>query len=80
MFELALITPTSHRTLLVTWLECQTPRGSLVIKKGHAPLVTALKPYCEVRFQDEHGSIEALELSGGVVEVLRNSVTIIIDQ
>lgn len=80
MFEVALITPTSNRTILVTWLECETPRGNLVIQKGHAPLVTALKPFSEVRFKNEDGSVETVELAGGVVEVLRNSVTIIIDQ
>lgn len=80
MFEVAFITPTSNRTIIVTWLECETPRGNLIILKGHAPLVTALKPYCEVRFQNQNGTVEAVELSGGVVEVLRNSVTIIIDQ
>ena len=80
MFEVALITPTSNRSMLVAWLECETPRGNIVIQKGHAPLVMALKPYCEIRFENEQGVIEGIELSGGIVEVLRNSVTIIIDQ
>lgn len=80
MFEVALISPTSQRTVSAAWLECETPRGNIVILQGHAPLVTALKPYTEVRFQNEQGAIEAIELAGGVVEVLRNSVTIIIDQ
>lgn len=80
MFEVAFVTPTSQRTIMVAWLECQTPRGNLVIQKGHAPLVTALKPYTEVRFAHENGDVEAVELSGGVVEVLRNSATIIVDK
>lgn len=80
MFEVALITPTANRTVLVAWLECETSRGSLVIKEGHAPLVMALKPYSEIKFENEQGVVESLELSGGIAEVVRNSVTIILDQ
>lgn len=79
MFEFTLITPTSNRTITISWVECQTSQGSLIIQRGHAPLVAILKPLCEVRFENENGVIEAMEISGGIAEVRRDAVLIIVD-
>lgn len=79
MFELTLITPTSNRTITVAWLEFETPLGSMVIQRGHAPLVAALQSYREIRFENKHGVVETMELSGGIVEVRRHSALIVVD-
>lgn len=79
MFKVTFITPTSQKVVSVVWLECQTPTGNLVIQKGHAPLVSLIQPYSEVIFQSDKGEKESLEISGGVLEVQRESALIIID-
>jgi F0F1-type ATP synthase epsilon subunit len=79
MFNVTFITPTSHKVVAVSWLECETPTGNLVIQTGHAPLITILKPYSEVRFENGEGVVEALEIPGGLAEIQRTSALIIVD-
>lgn len=79
MFNVTFITPTSQRVVSVSWLECETPAGNLIIQTGHTPLITILKPYSELRFENEHGTIEAIEVPGGLAEIRRTSALIIID-
>ena len=79
MFNVTFITPTSQRVVAVRWLECETPTGNLVIQQGHAPLITRLKPYSEVRFEQERGEMETVEVSGGLAEIRRESALIIVD-
>lgn len=79
MFELTLITPTSQRVINVAWVAIETPRGSLVIQRGHAPMVATLQKYRELRFENEQGVIEAIELVGGIVEVRRSATIVVID-
>ncbi len=79
MLELNFITPTSNRTINVVWLEIETARGSLIIQRGHAPLVATLQRHREIRFENENGVIEAIELAGGVVEVRREGAIVVID-
>lgn len=79
-FELTCITPTSNKTIMVQWLELETPTGNLVIQEGHTPLITSLKPQCEVRFATTSGLIEGLEIRGGIAKIDRKSALIIVDQ
>lgn len=52
--------------------------GELGIYPGHAPLLTAIKPGM-VRIIKQHGSEEIIYLSGGMLEVQPNTVTVLAD-
>ena len=52
--------------------------GEVGIAPRHAPLLTTLRPG-EVRVQDEEGNEEALYITGGMLEVQPNQVTILAD-
>jgi len=52
--------------------------GEVGIAPRHAPMLTTLKPG-EVRVQDEDGKEEAFYITGGMLEVQPNRVTVLAD-
>jgi len=52
--------------------------GEVGIAPRHAPLLTALKPG-EVRVQDAEGNEESFYITGGMLEVQPNQVTVLAD-
>ena len=52
--------------------------GEVGIAPRHAPMLTPLKPG-EVRVQDEEGKEETIYITGGMLEVQPNQVTILAD-
>ena len=59
-------------------LQISGSEGELGIMPGHAPLLTALKPGM-ARIVKRHGEEEVIYLSGGMLEVQPNSVTVLAD-
>ncbi|WNC68530.1 F0F1 ATP synthase subunit epsilon [Thalassotalea psychrophila] len=59
-------------------LQISGSEGELGIMPGHAPLLTALKPGM-ARIVKQHGGEEVIYLSGGMLEVQPNSVTVLAD-
>lgn len=59
-------------------LQISGTEGELGIMPGHAPLLTALKPGM-ARIVKQHGEEEIIYLSGGMLEVQPNSVTVLAD-
>lgn len=52
--------------------------GEMGIFFGHAPLLTCIKPGI-LRFVQECGSIEYMYLSGGILEIQKDIVTVLAD-
>jgi len=52
--------------------------GEVGIAPRHAPMLTALKPG-EVRIQDEDGNEKSFYVTGGMLEIQPNQVTILAD-
>lgn len=63
---------------LVQKIQVTGSEGEMGIYPGHAPLLTAIKPGM-VRIVKQHGEEEYIYLSGGVLEVQPNSVTVLSD-
>ena len=59
-------------------LQISGSEGELGVMYGHAPLLTALKPGM-ARIVKQGGSEEVLYLSGGMLEVQPNNVTVLAD-
>ena len=78
LFTLNIVTPTSTRMAIVSFIELQTDYGLLVIQKGHRPTIVTLKQPGEIKFQTEAGIQEIIGVSGGIVEVTRSSVMIVV--
>ena len=78
LFTLTIVTPISKRTVVISWLELATDQGSLVIQKGHRPLIAALKSPSEIQFEIEGGLFEVMGIAGGIAEIGRTAVTIVV--
>lgn len=76
--ELKLIGPTSSQNMEINWLEVQTLKGNFVIKPGHAPLIVLLAPNKELTMELLDGSMTLMTIPGGILEVSRTSLTLIL--
>ncbi|MFM2485915.1 F0F1 ATP synthase subunit epsilon [Celerinatantimonas yamalensis] len=63
---------------LVESIQVTGQEGELGIRYGHAPLLTPIKPGM-VRIVKQHGTPEVIYLSGGILEVQPNLVTVLAD-
>ena len=63
---------------LVEKIQVTGSEGELGIYPGHAPLLTAIKPGM-IRIVKQHGHEEFIYLSGGILEVQPNFVTVLVD-
>lgn len=75
-----LISPTSSQELNVNWIEVQTNEGSFVIKKGHAPMLYILIPNKELFLELADGSTTIMTVTEGILEVNRDSATLLLTQ
>ncbi|MBY5923452.1 F0F1 ATP synthase subunit epsilon [Ferrimonas balearica] len=63
---------------LVETLQVTGTEGELGILPGHVPLLTAIKPGM-VRIVKQYGEVEVIYLSGGILEVQPDYVTVLAD-
>ncbi len=63
---------------LVETLQVTGTEGELGILPGHVPLLTAIKPGM-VRIVKQYGEVEVIYLSGGILEVQPDCVTVLAD-
>ncbi len=76
--ELKLIGPMSSQSMQVNWLEVETQQGSFVIMPGHMPMVVLLAENKEITMELEDGSTTLMTIVGGILEVTRNTLTLIL--
>jgi F0F1-type ATP synthase epsilon subunit len=76
--ELKLVGPTSSQAMAINWLEVQTLHGNFVIMPGHAPMVVLLAHNKEVTMELEDGSTTLMTIAGGILEVTRTSLTLLL--
>jgi len=62
----------------VTEVTVSGEMGGLTVYAGHAPLLSSLKPG-EMHYSTANGELESLFVSGGIIEVQPNLVTILAD-
>ncbi|NTS76234.1 F0F1 ATP synthase subunit epsilon [Catenovulum sp. SM1970] len=63
---------------LVESIQVTGCEGELGVQPGHAPLITPLKPG-HIRLVKQFGEEETIYLSGGILEVQPNGVTVLAD-
>ena len=80
MLELTIIGAVTKKNISVLWLEVQTPTGNFVIQEGHAPMIVVLSRNRKITFALNDITTESMLLRGGLLEIRRNSATIIIDE
>ena len=78
--ELKILGPTSSQQLSINWLEAQTDQGNFVILPGHAPMVILLAPNKELVMELSDSTKNSLTIPGGILQVTRTSITLLISQ
>lgn len=76
--ELKLVGPTESQSVQINWLEVQTQQGNFVIMPGHAPMVVLLAHNKEITMELKDGSTTLMTIVGGILEVTRDSLTLIL--
>ena len=76
--ELKIIRPTSSQELKINWLEAETDEGNLVIMPGHTPMIILLAPNKELSIELWDCTRTLMTIAGGILEVTRNAITLII--
>lgn len=77
---LRIIGPSGEKEFNITWIEVETSVGNFVIHTGHAPTVLTLLPDHEVFFQLKTGQRESVKISRGIIEITRETATIILSE
>jgi F0F1-type ATP synthase epsilon subunit len=77
--ELRILSPKTHRTLTVDWVEIMTPTGSMVIQSFHAPLIANIVPNSTVIAAQGEQKI-TINVSIGSVKVALNIVTLLMHE
>jgi|GEM_PF-4834873 len=77
--QFSIITPTTKRTMKITFLELETLRGNLVIETGYAPSIIMLQPQSNIRVGFSNGTTEAFAHMSGIMQVNRDSAQLLVD-
>lgn len=79
--KLAIVSPQQKTTYLIESIEAQTNTGTLVVKKGHAPIIMSLIPNTELSFILKTGEKIVIYLTRpGFLDVNRTNITALLNQ
>jgi len=78
--ELCLVSSRYHKKYTVSWIKIETGEGSLVIQENYQPLIASLVSGSECSFLIDNGSLETVLIKKGIIEVLKESVMILIHE
>lgn len=78
--DLTIITPISHQTFAIAWLELATTAGNFVIQPGHAPTVLTLTPAEKVTFCLANGKRDSIVVSQGIAHITRTTATLLLNE
>ena len=76
--KLTLISPTSTIVMDINWLQVQTLQGNFTVKSGHAPTIVILAVNKEISIGLKDNSTTLMTIAGGILEINRNSATILL--
>ena len=75
-----LIAPDSRKLMIVEWIDAHTLDGSRVILSGHAPALWQLEANKTISFGLVGGAVKSMVITGGILRVERESVTVILSE
>lgn len=75
--KLSIISPETAIEHNIAWIELPTSGGSIVIQRGHEPLLAMLTPHQHVTFKLKTGKQRSIIVQHGIARVEREAVTLI---
>lgn len=77
--NITLVSPDSLREFTVEWIDVRTTEGHRIIMHGHAPLIAQLTPQQTISMKLPGGAVKSLLIPGGIMNVNRTEVIIILE-
>jgi len=78
--ELTILSPQQRQSLTVSWIEVETAIGNFVIQKYHVPTILTVLPHQPVTYQLTSGKQETFVSTGGILQVNRESATLLLNE
>ena len=76
---LHIVQPLESKTVPIYWVQCMSPTGSFLIGPDHMPLISRIKGESEIEYENSNQEKQSFFVSGGIVFVQGNAVTIILE-
>ena len=76
--KLNIVTSNDTSVYSVSWVEMNTPTGSIVIQEQHAPCILELLANEPIIFQLTTGKQKSITIEHGFAHILRDKITIIV--
>mgnify|MGYP000753514540 CR=1 FL=1 len=70
----------SKHEYTVDWIQLVTPQGTRTIFSEHEPTLMTLVPHQEYRYQISAGAMVAAYTTQGIVEITRDTVTMLLQE
>jgi F0F1-type ATP synthase epsilon subunit len=78
--NLTILTPEEKKIMHIAWIEINTSAGNFVIQPNHAPTIFSISPHQPITICLTNGKQETFTKPGGILEVQRDSVLLLVDQ
>lgn len=78
--NITIITPTQTQNYEVAWLELNTPCGNMIVQRGHVPMIVTVAANQPITFRLKSGKQETIMPRAAIVEISRESTTIILSE
>lgn len=78
--KLIVTTPTKQEIFDIAWLECETPSGNFVVKRGHKPMIVTIEYQNPLKILLRSGKQHMIPVhQGGIVHVNRDEIRVLLD-
>ena len=79
--KLHIISPQKEETYSIEHLEAHTAHGSVIVQRGHAPIILSLMPGTDFSFVLTTGETNIIQITRpGFLEIDRSSATALLNQ
>ncbi|MBD3231459.1 hypothetical protein GF322_02235 [Candidatus Dependentiae bacterium] len=76
-FELKIIRANGNESVMVEWVDVQSPNGNFVVAYNSLPIISLLKDRGKFKYK-EKGIIEEFDTYGGIFKVENNKAIVIL--
>jgi len=76
---LEIVSPTTHQTKKVEWIEVESPTGNFMVAPGHSSLVSIIKKRGRVVYKKKDEGEDFIDASGGIFKISHGKATILLD-
>lgn len=80
LFQFEIITPQITKTIMVEWVEIESPNGSFLVGPNHSPLVSLIKNQSTITYKQTDHEPYFYTATQGIFKVSNNKAIALLDQ